>query len=106
MLGADDGTLTEWDVGAAHRTRCYAPHAAALTGLALTAGGGGGGGGGATAAAVTVNPNPHPHGDPNPNPNPNPNQGGHDGTLSVWAWQPEVSSTGEVRSGCSHEAQA
>jgi len=74
VLGADDGTLTEWDVGAAHRTRCYAPHAAALTGLALTAGGGGGGG--ATAAAVT---------------------GGHDGTLSVWAWQPEVGSTGEVR---------
>ena len=73
VLGADDGTLTEWDVSAAHRTRCYAPHAAAVTCLALTAGGGGGG---ATAAAVT---------------------GGHDGTLSVWAWQPEVGSTGEMR---------
>ena len=74
VLGADDGTLTEWDVSAAHRTRCYAPHSAAVTCLALTSGGGGGGG--ATAAAVT---------------------GGHDGTLSVWAWQPEVGSTGEVR---------
>ncbi len=76
VLGADDGTVTEWDVTAAQRTRCYAPHAAAVTALALTAEGGGGGGGGGDAAVVTAS---------------------HDGTLSVWAWQPEVEQTAVVR---------
>ena len=72
VLGADDGSVTEWDVATAQRTRGYAPHSAAVTALALTTRRSGVEG----AAAVSA---------------------GHDGTMAVWAWQPELRATDVVR---------
>ena len=65
VLGSDDGSVVEWDLAESQRTRSLAPHASPVAGLCLPIDARAG-----QRVLLT---------------------GSHDGCISVWAWQPEIS---------------